>query len=98
MGISRRFFTEHEAKRIAEIQDIARQQALFTRFWARKEAYVKCSGQGLFSDLKSFNVDYTLSTYHVLLEGKAATDLKAPPGFYAALVTGCKMDEVVEYL
>ena len=47
--IAARFFTEAEQKVLAEGMD-------FYRIWARKESYIKCIGEGMARDLRSFDV------------------------------------------
>lgn len=47
--IAARFFTEAEQKALAEGVD-------FYRIWARKESYIKCIGDGMACDLRSFDV------------------------------------------
>lgn len=47
--IATRFFTEAEQKALAEGID-------FYRIWARKESYIKCTGNGMACDLRSFDV------------------------------------------
>lgn len=47
--IAARFFTEAEQKALAEGMD-------FYRIWARKESYIKCTGEGMACDLRSFDV------------------------------------------
>lgn len=52
--IAARFFTEAEQKALAAGVD-------FYRIWARKESYIKCTGDGMACDLRSFDVvgDFT---------------------------------------
>lgn len=47
--IAARFFTEAEQKALAEGMD-------FYRIWARKESYIKYTGDGMACDLRSFTV------------------------------------------
>lgn len=47
--IAARFFTEAEQQALAEGMD-------FYRIWARKESYIKCTGNGMACDLRSFDV------------------------------------------
>ena len=47
--IAARFFTEAEQKALAQGMD-------FYRIWARKESYIKCTGDGMACDLRSFDV------------------------------------------
>ena len=53
MAIASRYFTAAEAERVAAAED---SHELFFRIWARKEAYVKACGSGLFRELSSFAV------------------------------------------
>lgn len=52
--IAARFFTEDEQAAIAQGMD-------FYRVWARKESYIKCLGDGMARDLRSFSVVEDLS-------------------------------------
>lgn len=47
--IAERFFTEAEQQAFAAGMD-------FYRIWARKESYIKCTGDGMACDLRSFSV------------------------------------------
>ena len=47
--IAARFFTEAEQRALAEGAD-------FYRIWVRKESYIKCMGDGMACDLRSFDV------------------------------------------
>lgn len=47
--VAARFFTEKERRAIAAGMD-------FYRIWVRKESYIKCTGDGLAHDLRSFDV------------------------------------------
>ncbi len=53
--IADRFFTERENRALAEAGDDERDE-LFTRFWARKESYIKATGEGMRRSLGSFSV------------------------------------------
>lgn len=47
--IAVRFFTEEEQQTLVAGMD-------FYRIWARKESYIKCTGEGMVCDLRSFSV------------------------------------------
>ena len=53
MSIASRYFAPEETERIAAAAD---PHQLFFHHWARKEAYVKAAGSGLFRELSSFSV------------------------------------------
>jgi 4'-phosphopantetheinyl transferase len=53
LSIASRYFTPDEAESIGAADDV---HALFFHYWARKEAYVKALGSGLFRELSSFSV------------------------------------------
>ncbi|VGO19021.1 4'-phosphopantetheinyl transferase family protein [Pontiella sulfatireligans] len=53
MPIASRYFTPEEA---ALIENAEHSCAVFFQLWARKEAYVKACGSGLFRELSSFSV------------------------------------------
>jgi 4'-phosphopantetheinyl transferase len=52
-SIASRYFTAEEA---ALIENAADRQTTFFHLWARKEAYVKACGSGLYRELSSFSV------------------------------------------
>lgn len=47
--VAARFFAENEQNAMAQGMD-------FYRIWARKESYIKCTGDGMARDLRSFSV------------------------------------------
>ncbi|MDZ8117722.1 4'-phosphopantetheinyl transferase family protein [Pontiella agarivorans] len=53
LSIASRYFTPEETRRIEAAEDV---HGLFFHHWARKEAYVKAIGSGLFRELSSFSV------------------------------------------
>ena len=53
MSIASRYFTPEESRRIESAEDV---HVSFFHHWARKEAYVKAAGSGLFRELSSFSV------------------------------------------
>lgn len=80
-----RFFHPDEAAVIAAAPE-ERRQALFFRYWARKEACVKAVGKGLHLPLKSFRVSLTEQTAQVDGVLWHLTELEIP-GCTAALCT-----------
>lgn len=53
MSIAERYFTAEETEIIKSAEDA---HQMFFHHWARKEAYVKAAGSGLFRELSSFSV------------------------------------------
>ena len=51
--VARRFFTDNERAALAESET---PDTLFTRFWCRKESFLKAIGLGLRTDLRTFDV------------------------------------------
>ncbi len=56
MSLARRFFCEHEALRLADIDEDMRNSRFFD-LWTAKEALVKAMGTGIAGTLKRFEVD-----------------------------------------
>jgi 4'-phosphopantetheinyl transferase len=95
LGIAGRFFTPQELAEIQYEPEHAAQRAAFFRGWARKEAFLKARGDGLWIGLDQFQVsiDRALPACVVRTawdENEAGRwtlrDLDAAPGFAAALV------------
>ncbi len=81
--VAERFFTDDE-KRVLDEADEAERDRLFTRLWARKESYIKATGEGMRRDLGSFSVleDVTPDGYffadHDLADFRAAVCVRGP--------------------
>jgi 4'-phosphopantetheinyl transferase len=95
LGIAGRFFTPQELAEIECEPERAAQRAAFFRGWARKEAFLKARGDGLWIDLDQFQVSIDSAAPARVVrtawdEHEAARwtlrDLDAAPGFAAALV------------
>ncbi len=91
--IARRFFCPAEADELHALEQDARHDAFF-RCWTRKEAYLKATGDGLYTPLDSFQVtmrsDVPARVVHIggdEAEGNAWTvhDLTCIPGYAAAI-------------
>ncbi len=54
--IARRFFTPGENERLFALEGPARADAFF-RLWTCKEAFLKCTGEGLSRSLRSYEID-----------------------------------------
>ena len=52
LKIADRFFAPNERAYVNEAEDKA---LAFTRIWTRKEAYLKCTGEGIATDLSAFD-------------------------------------------
>jgi 4'-phosphopantetheinyl transferase len=105
LGIAGRFFTPQELAEIQRAPGLAAQRAAFFRGWARKEAFLKARGDGLWIGLDQFQVaiDCTLPprVVHTAWDPDEAgrwtlRDLDAPPGFAAALVVAGARSEPID--
>lgn len=54
--IAERFFHPKEYKYLNQIQDQEILNQEFTRIWTLKEAFVKCTGEGIANNLKTFSI------------------------------------------
>lgn len=100
--IAQRFFAPGEIKQL-NLASTEQQQALFYRFWTRKEAFIKAIGQGVSFPLDQVDTSEQMgeewSMVKATEEGWAAQkwmglDLALPDGFLGALVvegTGCEL-------
>jgi 4'-phosphopantetheinyl transferase len=95
LGIAGRFFTPQELAEIRRESGLAAQRAAFFRGWARKEAFIKARGDGLWMGLDQFQVAIDRATPTRVVwtawdEAEAGRwtlrDLDVAPGFAAALV------------
>ncbi len=95
LGIADRFFTPQELGQIRSQPEGARQRSAFFRGWARKEAFLKARGDGLWVGLDQFEVSIDPSVPPrvvwtawdpVEAERWTVLDLDAAPGFASALV------------
>lgn len=93
-GIAGRFFTAGEFGRIQALPDDAEQRSAFFRGWARKEAFLKARGDGLWLGLDQFEVsidpEAPARLVHTAWDPDEARrwtlhDLDAASGFAAAL-------------
>jgi 4'-phosphopantetheinyl transferase len=77
-GIAERWFTDAEVAELSELGE-AERLAAFYRLWARKEAYLKATAEGIMAERGSFDArDPTFP-------GWEFADLDAGPGYAAAL-------------
>jgi 4'-phosphopantetheinyl transferase len=105
LGIAGRFFTPQELAEIQRAPGLAAQRAAFFRGWARKEAFLKARGDGLWIGLDQFQVAIDPATpprvVHTAWDPDEADrwtlrDLDAPPGFAAALVVAGSLSEPID--
>jgi 4'-phosphopantetheinyl transferase len=78
-GIAERFFDEAETAELRRLPG-AERQASFYRLWARKEAYLKATAEGIAKGLASVNMLDLESR-----PGWELADLSVPPGYAGAL-------------
>lgn len=90
--IVEKFFTESEKTSFYSLRDGLKQEVFF-KWWTRKEAFLKATGDGLFRPLNSFDMSVApgepTSLLRIYGDAKAASrwaiqDLKPPPGYAAA--------------
>jgi 4'-phosphopantetheinyl transferase len=95
LGIAGRYFTPRERDEIQREPDLARQRAAFFRGWARKEAFLKARGDGLWLGLDQFEVSIDPAAPPRVVRtawdpdeaGRwTLRDLDAAPSFAAAIV------------
>jgi len=92
-SIAQQFFSPAEVCEYYRYQKADRPRA-FTRFWTRKEAYIKATGQGLTIPLRSFTVSSTPQNLSLPLVNRALCSasmwkmcgIDVGPGFEAAIV------------
>jgi 4'-phosphopantetheinyl transferase len=95
-AIAARYFAPEEIKLIDTADD---QHAMFFQLWARKEAYVKARGSGLFQELSGFSVPVDKGTLPEVGEkdGWIFQRLEAGSKYAAAMVTDKKSAHVPCY-
>lgn len=76
LSIAQRFFTEREAKVLANLPQYLQQQYFFN-YWTLKEAVVKAIGSGLFLSLDQFEVSCLPGKLPVLTEVQGSVDKAA---------------------
>jgi 4'-phosphopantetheinyl transferase len=95
LGIANRFFNPRELAQIRDQREAAAQRVAFFRGWARKEAFLKARGDGLWIGLDQFEVSIDPAVPAGLIwtawdpdeAGRwTLLDVDAAPGFAAALV------------
>jgi 4'-phosphopantetheinyl transferase len=105
LGIAGRFFTPQELAEIEREPTLAAQRAAFFRGWARKEAFLKARGDGLWMGLDQFEVSIDRAApprvVHTAWDAGEAgrwtlRDLPVPPGFAAALVVQGPISEAID--
>ena len=69
LRLSKRFFAPSEQEVLAAVAEYDRKDAFF-KIWSRKEAYIKCSGQGLRIPLSSFAVNISNEQPQILQHNK----------------------------
>ena len=96
--IAAQFFSPDEQRLLLESSD---QHETFARIWARKEAYVKATGDGIGTDLQGFSVSLAASSE---LRDPSRADLRrwtvreiAAPSGYAAAVVSSEPLKVTEF-
>jgi 4'-phosphopantetheinyl transferase len=104
-GLAARMLSERELAIWRALPDAAAREAAFLRAWARKEAYAKATGEGLFDQLICIEVALDAATPESSLtlrsspqEGEITRrwvlhDLSAPDGFAAALAVEQKLEQ-----
>ncbi len=77
-----RFFHPDDLRLLRNQNDAEEQLALFFRIWTVKEAFLKCTGEGLSGGMNRFPVDFKTSR----IGGKAFTELASPAGYFLTVV------------
>jgi 4'-phosphopantetheinyl transferase len=104
--IAERFFSPREASLFRRLPCDKKQEAFFS-CWTRKEAYTKAKGEGLFLDLRSFDVTFAPSQPASLLsvagdsteaQRWSLADLSAPAGYAAALAIEGTASRIQQWL
>jgi 4'-phosphopantetheinyl transferase len=93
LALAEQYFSANEVAALSALPVETRQKG-FLKFWTRKEAYIKAKGEGLYLDLKSFEVfDSAESAARLHIENNpkesarwTLVDLDVPGNYIAALV------------
>ena len=79
---AKRFFHPDDLRLLQNQKDAEEQLSLFFRIWTVKEAFVKCTGEGLSGGMNRFPVDFQSCR----IGGKAFTELEPPAGYFLTVV------------
>jgi 4'-phosphopantetheinyl transferase len=105
LGIAGRFFTPQELAEITREPALAAQRAAFFRGWARKEAFLKARGDGLWVGLDQFQVAIDRAAPPQVVwtawdpdeAGRwTVLELDVAPGFAAALIVEGPIAEPID--
>ncbi len=96
-ALAEQYFSANEVAALAALPSGARQKA-FLKCWTRKEAYIKARGEGLFLDLRSFEVFESgngMPRLHIEKNPQESerwtlVDLEVPASYVAALAMECQ--------
>ncbi len=96
IDIAARFFSPAENMTLDATPSHEKTQ-MFYRIWTGKEAVIKMTGEGLFSDLTKFSVNATEITQTILLPNGCHAYLQfllPAPGYAAALASGAPIKKI----
>lgn len=99
--LSKRFFAPVEQQILKEVGEEERNDTFF-KIWSRKEAYIKCSGQGLRIPLSSFAINTSTEKPLILLHNKEVSNerwrlhhLHVNDNFRAACITSVPEQKII---
>lgn len=97
MEVADRYFADGEAGALKRESDTARRADLFFRYWTRKEALLKASGEGMHGELKE--ADLSSPGPGVRYKGAewTAVELEPEGKFYCCLVVEGRVSRVELY-